>query len=385
MKKLSAILAALLLVLSLTGCSGEPLPTTIPAEAEVTTVPATVPETEPTVPETQPPAISTFSVHFIDVGQADAALVQCDGHYMLIDGGNRADSDRIYAVLKRAGVPVLELVVGTHAHEDHIGGIPGAFSYTTARKTLCPVTSYDSRAFENFTRYSEKYGGGITGPAPGDTYPLGSALVTILGLNSGSSTNDSSIVLRIDYGRTSFLFTGDAEFDAEKSLLNAGADLSATVLKVGHHGSETSTGYTFLREIMPRYAVISCGTGNSYGHPDEAVLSRLRDAEVQVFRTDLQGDIFCTSDGESVTFEVSKNAEIDTLGLPGVRETDPPEPEKTEASSGNRYILNTNSKKFHEPDCSSVRQMSEQNKQEVVATREELIAQGYVPCKRCKP
>lgn len=218
MKKLSVILLAFLLVLSLTGCADAPLPATDPANPAVITAPATAPAAEPesTAPQTEPPAESTFSVHFIDVGQADAALVECDGHYMLIDGGNRADSDRIYSVLKHAEVPVLDLVVGTHAHEDHIGGIPGALNYTTALRTLCPVTSYDSKAFRNFARYAAQSGGGITVPAAGDTYPLGSATMTVLGLNSGSSTNDSSIVLRIDYGRTSFLFTGDAEFGAEK-------------------------------------------------------------------------------------------------------------------------------------------------------------------------
>ncbi len=254
------------------------------------------------------PGDSSFSIHFIDVGQADAALVECDGHYMLIDGGNKADSNVIYAVLKRAEVPKLDMVVGTHAHEDHIGGLPGAFNYTTADITLCPVTSYDSDAFEAFAKYAEQKGGGITVPKPGDIFTLGSAAVEILGVNGGDDTNDTSIILRIDYGETSFLFTGDGEREAEQAVLSSGADLSATVLKVGHHGSDTSTGYQFLREIMPQYAVISVGTGNSYGHPTEETLSRLRDAGVTVYRTDLQGDVYCSSDGKNVTFHTDKNA-----------------------------------------------------------------------------
>lgn len=359
----------------------------------------------PVTMETQVPVITTndktvdapiaedsyFKVHFIDVGQADAALVECDGHYMLIDGGNKADSNVIYSVLKQAAVPKLDIVVGTHAHEDHIGGLPGAFNYTTADITLCPVTYYDSEAFEDFARYAEQNGGGITIPTVGDTYSLGSAVIKILGVNGGSDTNDTSIVLRIDYGQTSFLFTGDAEREAEQAILNTGADMSATVLKVGHHGSNTSTIYPFLREIMPQYAVISVGEGNSYGHPTEDTLSRLRDAEVTTFRTDLQGDIICTSDGVTVVFEVERNADIDTLASAGAgsqQETEPAviAPVITDSGDeGTDYVGNKNTKKFHYDWCSSVDKMKESNKYYYTGTRDEMIAKGYEPCKNCDP
>lgn len=339
---------------------------------------------------------SSFSIHFIDVGQADAALVECDGAYMLIDGGNKEDSQIIYTVLKNAGVDHLNIVVGTHAHEDHIGGLPGAFAYATSDLTLCPVTTFDSNAFEDFAKHAEAVGGGITVPNVGDTYSLGSATITILGANSTEDTNDTSIVLRIDYGNTSFLFTGDAEWDAEQTILESGAALSATVLKVGHHGSDTSTGYRFLREIAPQYAVISVGNGNEYGHPTEDVLSRLRDADVTVFRTDMQGDIFCSSDGETVTFTASKNEDADTLSSAGAGRNDIEEQEAveeetlaaedTEAESpAISYIVNTNTGKFHYPSCSSVDQMAEKNKLEVTDSRDSLVSQGYDPCGRCDP
>lgn len=350
--------------------------------------------TEPTVPPTAEPAEgSTFSVHFIDVGQADAALIECDGHYMLVDGGNKADSDILYTVLKNAGAEHLDIVVGTHGHEDHIGGIPGALRYATADMVLCPVTSYDSDAFEDFARYAEEKGGGITVPAVGDEYPLGSASVVILGVNSGSDANDTSIILKVLYGETSFLFTGDAEREAEQAVLDSGADLSATVLKVGHHGSDTSTTYPFLREIMPTYGVISVGRGNSYGHPSDNTLSRLRDADVEFYRTDLNGDVIFSSDGKTITISVGKTVSREEIMTAGdvtptpeptpkpTPETTPeptpePEPEPPAAQESMVWIPKTGSKYHSNSSCSNMKNPTQ-------VTISDAISRGYEPCKKC--
>jgi competence protein ComEC len=247
---------------------------------------------------------SGLTANFLDVGQADAALVVCEGAAMLIDGGNVADSDYIYTFLKDRGISHLEFIVGSHAHEDHIGGLAGALNYATVDTAYCPVTEYDSKAFGNFVKYLGAQGKSITVPKAGDSFKLGGADVEIIGpVKASDEPNNMSIVLRITYGKTSFLFTGDAEREEETDIIEAGRDLSADVLKVGHHGSNTSTGYRFLREIMPEYAIISCGKGNAYGHPGEETLSRLRDADVSVFRTDLNGTVTVKSDGKSVSID----------------------------------------------------------------------------------
>lgn len=341
---------------------------------------------------------STFAVHYIDVGQADAALVLCDREAMLIDGGNAEDSDLIFTYLKNLSVDHLEYIVCTHAHEDHVGGLAGALNYAMVDHALCPVTGYDTRAFNNFVAYLDKQGVSITVPSAGDTFSLGSAAVQVLGpVSESTEPNNTSIVLRIVYGETSFLFTGDAEREEEQNILDAGYTLRSTVLKVGHHGSANSTTYPFLREIMPEYAVISVGANNTYGHPTADALSRLRDADVTVYRTDIQGDVICTSNGKTVAFTVERNADADTLGGIGPNSTQQGENQETEAtivpdpapaetaSVVAEYVLNTNTRKFHYPSCSSVQQMNENNKWFYNGTREDVSSMGFSPCGRCHP
>ena len=241
-------------------------------------------------------------VLFIDVGQADSALLTCGDESLLIDGGNVDDSSTVYTVLKKNGVTHLDYVVCTHAHEDHAGGLSGALEACTAGTVYCPVTDYDSKAFRNFSDRVAEQNCELTVPKAGETFALGGAEVEILACDpEAEDTNNTSIVLRVSYGATSFLFMADAETPVEQALLDAGTDLSATVLKVGHHGSSTSTSYRFLNEVMPRYAVISVGKDNSYGHPHEKILSRLEDADARILRTDELGDILFVSDGKTVS------------------------------------------------------------------------------------
>ena len=254
------------------------------------------------------PENSNFEVHFIDVGQADSALIECDGKTMMIDGGNVADSNVVVAYLKKEDVTELNYVVCSHAHEDHVGGLSGALSVTKADNIYAPKTEANTKAYKNFKKKAEEQNVEIKHPNVGDEIQLGSSTVEFLGPvdENGKDLNSTSIVLKITYGNTSFLFTGDAESDEEEEILNSGADLKSTVLKVGHHGSRTSTSYPFLREVMPQYAVISVEKGNSYGHPNEETLSKLSDAGVEAYRTDESGDIVMTSDGNSINIVTAK-------------------------------------------------------------------------------
>lgn len=260
---------------------------------------------------------STFAIRFLDVGQADAALIECDSHYMLIDGGNKEDSDKMYAILKESGIDHLDIIVGTHADEDHIGGLAGTLNYADADLVLCSVAEHDTEAFHDFAKYAEQNGGGIAIPEIGDEYSLGSSIITILGINAGSETNDASIILKIEYGETSFVFTGDAETIAEQEVINSGLDISADVLKIGHHGSADSTSEEFLDRIMPDYAIISVGSENTYLHPADETLGRLESAGIEVFRTDLQGEILVTSDRKTVTVTTEKEASKEEIFVSG--------------------------------------------------------------------
>lgn len=344
-----------------------------------------------------------LTVTFLDVGQGDAAVLQCGGQSMMIDGGKAKASSYIYSWLKKNQISHLDVMVATHTDADHIGGLSGALNYAKVGTAYCPVTSGTTKTFQSFVKYLKKQGKSITVPKAGDEFSLGGAQVRILGpTDPQAEGNNSSIVLKVTFGDTSFLFTGDAEREEEQELLESGYDLESTVLKVGHHGSDTSTSYLFLRTVNPQYAVISVGADNTYGHPTEAVLSRLRDADVKTYRTDLQGTITAVSDGKKVTFQTERNTDVNTLDQAGPGQKDEthqkdetgqknevvPSAGKAAASDSSAektYVLNTNTHKFHDPDCSSVSQMKEKNKKIVTESRNQIIADGYEPCGRCHP
>ena len=365
-KKLSAGLILLLILLIVAGCA---------EQAQTSTT------QEPYREETH-----ELQIRFIDVGQADAALLSCDGEHMLIDGGNKTDSGKIYSILKREDIMELALVIATHPHEDHIGGIAGGLSYAGVNQVWSPVTSYDSKEFETLQKKTSDAGGKIRIPAMEETFSLGSAEITVLGLNASESVNDMSIVVMVTYGDNRFLFMGDAERPAEQALLDLNLPLQADVLKVGHHGSNTSTSWDFLQKVMPEYAVISAGRSNEYGYPKQKVLNRLADTNVTVYRTDLQGDIYMTSDGKNISITTQYETTDDVLMLPGQAPEEPADAYAEAAGDPSAaYVVNVQSGKFHVNGCDNIEDIRDRNKMYYDGEREDLIAMEYIPCGGCRP
>lgn len=284
---LKKIIAVLLVALLLTGC-------TITIDFPVSTPAAT----------DSGDGLAPLTVHFIDVGQADCALLECGGEYALIDGGNRADGDDVVEYLTEQGVEELALMVGTHPHEDHIGGLPDVLEAFPVEYIWFSHVPYENSIINSFQNWAAIRDVPIIEPPVDYVFTLGDATIRVLGpvKTDYEDVNDLSLVLRVDHGQRSFLFTGDMERIAEIDLIESGADVKADVLKVGHHGSYSSTCYRFLREVAPAYAVISVGAGNDYGHPHEDPLSRLEDADVTIYRTDTMYTVVASSDGENITF-----------------------------------------------------------------------------------
>jgi len=246
-----------------------------------------------------------LKVHFIDVGQADSILIQTpDGKSMLIDAGNNADGQAVVSYLKGQGVSKIDILVGTHPHEDHIGGMDNVINSFEIGQIYMPKVSHTTKTYEDVLTAISRKGLKITSPTPGSTFSLGEVRFTILAPNSSTyeDMNDYSIVLKMEYGNTSFLFTGDAEQVSENEIIAKGYNLKADVLKVGHHGSSSSTSQAFLDKVSPKYAVIMVGSDNNYGHPHKETMDKLEAKGIPVYRTDENGTIVATSDGNNITF-----------------------------------------------------------------------------------
>ena len=269
--------------------------------------------TDPT--EEEKPLVSPdgfFQIHFLDVGYGDSALVICDGKTMLIDGGSSAKT--ISGFLTAQEISHLDYVVATHAHSDHVGGLTGAFSVADVDVILSTVAESDDKSFQNFADKAKEQGRAITVPKVGDSFSLGEAVVTVLGPVLGKQyedPNDTSLVLHIVYGETSFLFTGDIEEPAQRDLLESGVIPHATLLKVPHHGKASAATKAFLDAVTPLYGVISIGASKL---PADDTLLRLQESGTTVYRTDLNGNIFCSSDGYTLSFETEQTTTEDSNG-----------------------------------------------------------------------
>jgi competence protein ComEC len=280
MKKLTGILLLLLLIIALSGCQAS--------------------RSNP-----NPPA---FQVTYVDVGQGDSIIIQTAGNNMLIDAGTNVSTNALLNTVKGLGINNFDVVVGTHPHEDHIGGMDAVINQFHIGTIYMPEVSTTTKTFEDVLQSIQRKGLTVATPVPESSFNLGTAVCTILAPDSQSylDLNNYSIAIRLVYDNVSFLFAGDAQVESEKEMLAKGYVLKSDVLKVGHHGSNSSTAPEFLKAVSPQYGVISVGLGNDYGHPHKVTLDKLKAVGVKVYRTDLNGNITFTSDDSNLTVRTGK-------------------------------------------------------------------------------
>ena len=324
-------------------------------------------------PDTQPPENTCLTVHYIDVGQGDSILLESKGNFALIDAGEKEYGPVVCDYLKAVGVDAIDYVIATHPHSDHIGGLADVINSYNCKNFITKETDSQTKTWMNVLTAVDKNDVNYIDAEVSDTYSFGEAQFEILGPCSDDyeEYNDYSVIIKATCGDTSFLFTGDAEKTSEKEMLSANTDLRADVLKVGHHGSTTSSSKAFLDAVNPSYAVISCGRDNDYGHPHKEIIQELSRRGITIYRTDELSSVIAYSDKENITFTyVNTDKTVTTATV------------YDEEKHG--YIGNKNSKKFHRADCSGAKDMSDKNKV-VFETKEEAIKEGYSECKTCNP
>ena len=301
-------------------------------------------------------AFADLEVHFLDVGHGDCTIITCDGEAMIIDGGVPGCSQQVFNYIKSLGITDLKYAVATHPDADHIGGLPAAFHAANVKTLLSPIEKHGESRFATLLKTAQEKDVPLVVPQAGKVLSLGEANITVLSpVIQFADTNDLSLVLRLDYGKTSFIFTGDASTAVERDLIARKSDLDADVLKVSHHGSSTGTSSEFVAAVSPRYAVISCANT-----PSIEVLYAL--AEPCTLITAQKGNIIIHSDGTTLTAKC----------------------EKTSSPQTDQLVGNANSKVFHLSICDSVANMSEKNKR-YFDTIDQAESKGYRPCKNCSP
>ena len=350
-------------------------------------------------------------VQFLDVGQGSAALICQNGSYMLVDGGDRDYSSYVVSYLKKLGIEKLDYVVVSHYDSDHLSGIVGVLNALECKQVLAPEYEEDTKIYESFLKVVQEKKISLVHPKPGAEYAFAYSSFRIVGPEDVyDDANSNSLGIRLQYGDNSFLICGDCTAESEMDILYQGVDIDSDVFAANHHGSKYSNTEEFLEAVDPDYVVVSCGKGNSYGHPNAPVLLSVQKLGAALYRTDLQGTITAVSDGETIRFEneicmdYRSGAEIreelkdvdsgtkdttsnseDTASKSEDMASGSEDTASEQDKTGATYIINANSKKFHLPDCSSAADMDDKNKEYSDDSRESLIEQGYSPCKRCNP
>lgn len=320
-----------------------------------------------------------LTVNFINVGQGDGILIQTpEGKNVLVDSGPNTAENAVLSYMKSKGVKKLNIIVATHPHEDHIGNMDVIIHDFAVGKVYAPNVTTNTKAFESFLLAVKDKGLKLLIPDVGQNIsPDSKVKMIVLSPNKKDrydDLNDYSIVIKMEYGKTSFLLMGDATSNIEEKILHNSklkAMLKSDVLKVGHHGSKYSSTSAFLNTVKPKYAVISVGKDNPYGHPSPLTLSKLKSLGAEILRTDKQGTITITSDGQTIKVDKKSSA---------IKPQAPP----SSSTTGYKYIGNTNTKKFHYPWCTWAKKITTGHRV-YFKTKEEAISKGYIPCKVCKP
>lgn len=304
-----------------------------------------------------------LTAHFLDVGQGDCSILVSDGHVMVIDCGDEGQGTKIQNYLQKQEIEEIEYLVLTHPDSDHIGGAPAVITKFEIGTVFVSGYEKDTRCYDRLTETLKYKRRKTRVPETGEKYTLGNAEITFYVPGETEDANNASLVVTVKNGNNVFLFTGDAESAEETDILRQGADVSADVYHVGHHGSSTSTSDSFLEAVHPEYAVISCGEGNDYGHPHTETTDKLIRSGTEIYRTDEQGTVTAVSDGENIMWSYETH---------------------TKDSRAGSYVCNTNTMKFHLPECESAEKISQSNR-EIMEDRNEIIQKGYQPCKLCNP
>lgn len=305
---------------------------------------------------------------------------------MLVDGGAAEASNTMYSVLQKKDIEMLDIVVSSTTADEYVGGLSGALQKCTADKVLATTTEAVSDVYASFLNsvVSEN----VIIPSQGDTYALDAATVHVL--------NANPIVLQVTCEDKRFLFTSAISKETEEQLsATYGDTLQSDVLLVSDHGSDAGSSDGFLKLVHPQYAVISTDGNDGKGYPNGNVLSTLKENGVEIYRTDCHGDIAITSDGHSLKVKTGKQASEEVVMKEGFVPTPVPEPVVEEAPAvieetpvvpvTHDYVINTNTGKFHIPNCHSVSKIKDGNRWDYTGTRDEVIGMGYVPCKNCNP
>ena len=253
-----------------------------------------------------PVAVGEMFVDFVDVGQGDCTLIRTADAVILIDAGEAGTADTVVSYLKEKGIKNIDCCIATHPHSDHIGALYRIFEEFSVDTVLLPDIPDEliptTSTYEKFLDGLENVKN-IIPTGAGDNFDFGSLNLDILGpVKEYDDLNQMSLVSKVSFGNTSVMLTGDAETPAETDMLKKrNVDYSADILKVGHHGSKTSTSEKWLKAVHPQFAVVSCGLDNDYGHPHKSIVNRLENFGVEYYRTDLEGHILFKSDGNEIT------------------------------------------------------------------------------------